>query len=402
MGNERAEELIRKYLAGNATPEEEALLESWYIAAAQEQPDMTGEPANPNIEAEMLESLRAEQQELPKIGEPKSKSPVRLWPRVAAAAAVILILSVGSFFLSRKSPTQAIVQQQPLENDILPAGARATLTLLDGRTIPLDSADSHALARQGNATISSLGGQLIYGASQPGRSTASQPGGNSTNQPGGPAAQGNLAYNTLTTRPGEHYSLLLPDGTKAWLNAGSSITYPVVFEGNERKVKVTGEVYFEVVHDAKQPFKIAVKDQLVEDIGTHLNINAYDDESTINTTLLEGSIKVTKGSASAILAPGQQAKIRPVGNSFQIQKVDADEAIAWKNGYFYFDRADIQTMMRQLARWYDVQVIYKGEISKRTFKGKLYRNIKASEALRILTYFGAHFQIDGKTITVTF
>jgi transmembrane sensor len=133
-----------------------------------------------------------------------------------------------------------------------------------------------------------------------------------------------------------------------------------------------------------------------------LNINAYDDEPAINTTLLEGSIKVTKGSASAILTPGQQATIRPDGNSFRIQKVDADQAIAWKKGYFYFDRADIQTMMRQLARWYNLKVVYEGEIPKRTFKGKLFRNIPASEALRILSYFGAHFQIDDKTIMVTF
>ncbi len=390
MGNERAEELIRKYLAGTATPEEEALVgKDWYIAASQEQPDMTGAPAYPNIEAEMLESLRAEQMgqpELPKIGQ--TKSPVRLWPRIAAAAAVILILSVGGFFLSRKSPTQAIVQQQQqsLENDILPAGTRATLTLLDGKTVLLDSAGRDALARQGNVTISSLNGELLYGAAQ-----ASPP-----------ATPGIIGFNTLTTRPGEHYSLQLPDGTKAWLNAGSSVTYPVVFNDNERKVKATGEVYFEIVHNAKRPFRIEVKDQLVEDIGTHLNINAYDDESTINTTLLEGSIKVIKGSASAILTPDQQATIRPDDNSFQIQKVDADQATAWKKGYFYFDEADIQTMMRQLARWYNVQVIYKGEISKRTFKGKVYRNIKASEALQILTYFGAHFQIDGKTITVTF
>jgi transmembrane sensor len=392
MGNERAEELIRKYLAGTATPEEVALLESWYIAAAQEQPDMTGEPAYPNVEAEMLESLRAEQQELPGMGQPGPdqpgiKSPIRLWPRIAAAAAVLIVLSVGGYFIVHKSPTESIAQRQPLENDIFPAGTRATLTLVDGRTIPLDSAGGHTLARQGNATISSLNGQLIYSVNQ-GQSSAVQ--------------GGSMAYNTLTTQPGEHYSVLLPDGTMAWLNAESSITYPVVFDGNERKVKVTGEVYFEIVHDDKQPFKIAVKDQLIEDIGTHLNINAYDDESTINTTLLEGRVKVTKGSASAILAPGQQATIRPDGNSFQIQKLDADEAIAWKNGYFDFDRADIQTVMRQLARWYNVQVIYKGEISKRTFKGKVYRNINASQALQILSYFGAHFQIVDKIITVTF
>ena len=376
MGNERAEELIRKYLEGTTTPEEEALLESWYIAAAQAQPEMPGEPDYPKIEDEILQPLRAEQ-----LGQPKIKSPIRLWPRIAAAASIVVILVIGSLFIFRKRPTQQVVESKPVGNDILPAGTRATLTLLDGRTIPLDSANSGTLARQGNAIVSSLNGQLIY----------------DTN-----SSQGvSTAYNTLTTRPGEHYSLLLPDGTKVWLNAASSITYPVAFSGNERKVKVTGELYFEIVHNARQPFRVSVKDQLVEDIGTHLNINAYDDESAISTTLLEGSIKVIKGSESVILKPGQQTTLAPDDSSFQVRRIDADQAIAWKNGYFYFDRADLKTVMRQLARWYNIQVVYKGDIPKRTFKGKVYRNIKASEALGILSYFGAHFRIEGKTIIVS-
>ena len=387
MGKERAEELIRKYLAGTATPEEEALLESWYIAAAQTQSDVAGAPGYPEIGAEILEKLRAEQHGPPKLDQPKAKAPVRLWPRVAAAAAILILLSVGGLFIFRKGPTARVAQNQLPKNDILPASTRATLTLLDGRTIALDSAGSHNnLAQQGNSTISSFDGQLVYSAKEPDRTGRSA----------------GTAHNTLTTKPGEHYSLLLPDGTKVWLDAASSITYPVAFDSEERKVTVAGEVYFEIIHNAKQTFKISVKKELVEDIGTHLNINAYDDDSTIKTTLLEGSVKVSKGSASAILEPGQQAIIRPDGNSFQLKQVDADEAIAWKNGYFYFNRADIQSVMRQLARWYNVQVVYKGEISKKTFKGKLYRSINASEALRILSYFGAHFQIDDRTITVTF
>jgi transmembrane sensor len=390
MGNERAEELIRKYLAGTATPEEEALLETWYIAAAQSQPDAAGAPGYPEIEAEILEKLRAEQHDqqhnLPTLDQPTAKSPIRLWPRIAAAAAVLILLSVGALFIVRKVPTERVAQLQQPKNDILPAGSRATLTLIDGRTIALDSAGGHNLAQQGNTIVSSKDGQLIYSANKPDR-TGSITG---------------TAYNTLTTKPGEHYSLLLPDGTKVWLNAASSVTYPVVFNGNERKVTVAGEVYFEIVHNARQPFKIAVRNELVQDIGTHLNINAYEDESTMNTTLLEGSIKVSKGLASVILIPGQQAAITPGEDSFHLKTVDADNATAWKNGYFYFDRADIQTVMRQLARWYNVQVVYKGEISKKTFKGKVYRNINASEALQILSYFGAHFQIDDKTITVTF
>ena len=386
MGNEKAEELIRKYLAGTATTEEEALLESWYIEAAQSQPDVAGAPGYPEIEAEILEKLRAEQRDLPIRDQPKTKSMIRLWPRIAAAAAVLILLSVGGLFIIRKGPTERLAQSQLPKNDILPAGTRASLTLLDGRTMALDSAGGHNLAQQGNTIVSSKDGQLIYSANKPDRT----------------GAPGSMAYNTLTTKPGEHYSLLLPDGTKVWLNAASSVTYPIVFNGNERKVTVAGEAYFEIVHNARQPFKIAVRDELVQDIGTHLNINAYEDESTINTTLLEGSIKVSKGSASVILTPGQQATIAPGEDSFHLRTVDADKAIAWKNGYFYFDRADIQTVMRQLARWYNVKVVYKGEISKKTFKGKVYRNINASEALQILSYFGAHFQIDDKTITVTF
>ena len=381
MGNEKAEELIKKYLAGTATPEEEALLESWYILAAQNQPEMPGEPDYPKIEAEILEPLRAEQ-----LGQRVFKSPIRLWPRIAAAAAVIIILLVGSLFVFRKRPTHPVVESPALAKDISPAGTRATLTLPDGRTIPLDSAGRDTLSREGDAIVSSMNGQLIY----------------STNKSDRPATPGgSMAYNTLTTRPGEHYSLLLSDGTQVWLNAASSITYPVVFNGNEREIKVTGELYFEIVHNAKQPFRVAVKDQLVEDIGTHLNINAYDDEPAISTTLLEGSIKVMKGNASAILTPGQQAMMGPNDSRFQIKKVDGDAAVAWKNGYFYFDRADIKMVMREMARWYNMQVVYQGELPKRTFKGKLYRNINASEALGILGYFGAHFRIEGKTIVVS-
>jgi transmembrane sensor len=390
MGNKNAEKLLRAYLQGTTTPEQEALLESWYLETAQAQSAMPGDPDYPAIEARILQPLRAEQMTPTKIPchpDPiiptATKSPIRLW-RIAAAA-VVIILSVASLYIPRKIATPTVAQTQPPKNDLLPAATRAHLTLLDGQTITLDSSHNGPLAKQGVSTISENAGQLTYSSIQPDRSV-------------GPQA---TAYNTLTTSPGEHYSLLLADGTKVWLNAASSITYPVAFTGSERKVRITGEVYFEIIHNAKQPFKIFVKNQLVEDIGTHLNINAYDDEAAINTTLLEGSIKISKGSASTILSPGQEAALRPGANAFELKNADADKAIAWRNGYFYFDRADIKTVMRELARWYNVQLVYQGAPPKRTFKGKVYRNINASEALRILTYFGAHFQIEGKTITVS-
>ena len=393
MGKNRAEELIRKCLEGTTTPEEEALLESWYISVVEDQPVMPGTPDYARLEDAIWQPLRGEQLGLSKPDQPKAKSLMSpktkplmsIWPRIAAAAAVILVVSPGSLFIFHKNPAPGIVQLEPLQKDILPAGTRATLTLLDGRTIAIDSANSPMLARQGDRIISALHGRLIYNVNSSRRRRAT----------------GSMVYNTLTTSAGEHYSLVLPDGTGVWLNAASSITYPVVFNARERKVKVTGEVYFEIVHNARQPFRIMVKNEVVEDIGTHLNINAYDDESTINTTLLEGSIKVSKGSASAILNPGQQATIRPDDDSFELKQVDCDKAIAWKSGYFYFERADIKTVMRQLARWYNVQVVYKGKLPKRTFRGKVYRNINASEALGILSYFGAHFYVEGNTITVS-
>ena len=377
MGIEKAEELIRKHLEGTATPEEEALLESWYMEMAQEQPDMPPVADYTAIGEEIMQALRAEQQQFP-----KRKPVVRIWPRVAAAAAAVIVLSIGTYLLFRKSPDKPIAQGPTLVHDILPAGTKATLTLLDGKTIALDSDNNNAIARQENTTISSANGQLLY---------------NSTQSP-----EDKQAYNTLTTLPGEHYSLQLPDGTKAWLNAASSITYPIAFNGKDRKVSITGEVYFEIVHDPQQPFTISVKDQLIEDIGTQLDIKAYDDEPMINTTLVEGSVKVKKGSAMAVLTTGEQATTSPGNKKFQIAMVDPDHAIAWKNGYFYFDRADIQTVLRELSRWYAIQVVYKGTPSKKVFKGKVYRNINASEALQILSYFGAHFDITGNTITVTF
>jgi transmembrane sensor len=383
MSYERAQELIRKYLKGTATPEEEALLQSWYLEMARDQPAIPQEPDYSAIGDEILQKLRAEQQALPRLDQPEAKPAVRIWPRVAVAAAILIALSVGSLLVLHKKEEPAIVRTQALDNDIPPAGTMATLTLTDGKTILLDSTRNGTLTQQGNTSIQSHDGQLIYSPGQPTTQVAT------------------TTYNTLTTTLGEHYAVTLPDGTKAWLNAGSSITYPITFATNERRVTVIGEVYLEIVHNAKQPFRITVKDQRIEDIGTRLDIKAYDEDSTINTTLLEGSIKLNKGPASITLKPGQQATIRPDGNTFQLKAIDPESAIAWKNGYFSFDRADIQTVMHEMARWYNVQVIFKGALPKTMFKGKVYRNINASEALKILSYFGAHFQIEGKTIIVT-
>src|SRR6185312_1588485 len=194
----------------------------------------------------------------------------------------------------------------------------------------------------------------------------------------------------------------LSDGSKVWLNAESAITFPTAFTGNERKVTIKGEAYFEVAHDASKPFQVTVNGMQVQVLGTHFNINAYEDDDYIKTTLLQGSVKVTKGNESVLIAPGEQAKVNNASGDIKIKKdVDLDEAVAWKNGFFYFSHADLQTVLRQFSRWYDVDVEYEGVLPKRLFEGKIQRSLNLSEALRILETNDVHFKIMGKKIEVT-
>jgi len=269
------------------------------------------------------------------------------------------------------------------QNDFLPGKNTAILTLADGSTIVLDSAKNGALTSQGNTKVIKLNnGQLAYSSS---------------------GATNEVLYNTMSTPRGGQYKLVLSDGSKVWLNAASSIHYPTSFPGNERKVEITGEAYFEVAHDAKKPFKVSVNNMEVQVLGTHFNVNAYRDERTINTTLLEGSVKVTKGSSMSILKPGQQAIIQQAGDDKKItveNNIDVEAVIAWKNGYFSFTNADMTAVMRQISRWYDVDIVYEGKIPDRKFGGEISRNLNASQALKILQASKVHFRIEGKKIIV--
>jgi ferric-dicitrate binding protein FerR (iron transport regulator) len=210
-----------------------------------------------------------------------------------------------------------------------------------------------------------------------------------------------VEYNTITTPRGGKYELTLADGTTVTLDAASSIRYPVAFTGRERRVEITGQVYFEVAHNQSKPFRVQASDQTVEVLGTHFNINAYPDEADLRTTLLEGSVRITKAQASAILKPGEQAITSDQSTLIRVRDADTEAAVAWKEGHFHFSHADIPTVMRQLARWYDVEVAYVGSIPKRSFSGNINRNTKASVALEILSVSNVHFKIEGKKIIVT-
>lgn len=282
-----------------------------------------------------------------------------------AAAAVLLLLSTGTYiWFNKSSSTQNITV---LANDVPPGSNKAILTLSDGTTVKLDSTGNKVISKG----IRQTGAQLQYDAQI-----------------------ADAAYNTLTTPRGGQFQLTLPDGTKVWLNAASSIHYPTAFNGKERRVEISGEVYFEVAKNEKMPFYVKSGIQETEVLGTHFNINAYTDENAISTTLLEGSIRVNyTGHTSVIVKPGQQTQL--TDNIKIIDDADMDQAIAWKNGVFAFNQADIPTVMRQLSRWYNVEVEYAGAIPKRAFTGEIARELTLAQVLKGLTKTRVNYKIEG-------
>ena len=301
-----------------------------------------------------------------------------------AASLIIFIAGVAIYFSLRSSEQSAlaVVPEKKVENDVLPGGNKAILTLSDGYAISLDDAKNGQVAQQGNAQIAKLGnGQIAYSEIE--------------------GKQSEVVFNTLTTPRGGQFRLTLPDGSQVWLNSASSVKYPTAFIGMQRKIEITGEAYFEIAHNPAKPFIVSVNGMKVKVLGTHFNINAYDDEASVKTTLLEGSVSLEKAGVVATLTPGQQAQLGNSGKIKVIDNVDIDQVVAWKNGYFSFNRADLQTVMRQIARWYDVDISYEGKIPERQFGGKIDRNNNASEVLKILRETKVHFRIEGKKIIVT-
>jgi len=327
---------------------------------------------------------------------------VRMWTLRVAAACFIGLLGAGVFlWVKNNSINQHIAETKTnniQKNDVDPGGDKALLTLADGSSIVLDSTQNGTLAQQGNTKVIKLNGKLDYNAT-----------GKATNE---------ILYNSVATPRGGQYQVELSDGTKVWLNASSSIRFPTVFAANERVVEVSGEVYFEVAHlafsvnntDAKKsktkvPFIVKIKTlsgnpARVEVLGTHFNINAYDDEANLKTTLLEGSVKFVKDGVNAMLKPGQQSQLLKSGKLNVVDAVDVDKVVAWKNGLFDFEGSDFETIARQLARWYDVEVVYDRKIDDLFYAG-IPRNTKLSDVIKALELTGkVRFEISGKKIIV--
>ncbi|MEO8961154.1 MAG: FecR domain-containing protein [Ginsengibacter sp.] len=306
-----------------------------------------------------------------------------------AAAAVIAIVSISFLYLwlnpkSSNRPTLGInTNPEQIKQAIRQGGEKAILTLSDGTTILLDSNRTGVLAIQSKTKITIVDAATITYNSSKNENSAGQ----------------EVSYNTLSTHSGGRYKLILPDGSLVWLNSSSSIHFPTRFTGVERKVVITGEAYFEVTKNKAMPFTIAVNDMEVQVLGTHFNIMAYSDENTTNTTLLEGSVKVIKGGNARTLQPGQESRMNKYGK-ISVAQADIEEVMAWKNGWFQFNEYDIQKVMRQISRWYDVEVIYSGSIPDGLFSGIVSRSNNISVVLKIIEGSGVRFKIDGKKIVV--
>ncbi|MBX3252560.1 MAG: FecR domain-containing protein [Chitinophagaceae bacterium] len=387
MNNERLKYLLEQYTADASTPEETKELFKWIRNLNDD-----------TLLKEKIRELWSGDEQMPGTGlssihiksfDPPLIGKRRIWLRVVAAI-VIVTLGVGSYFLFNPHNEQPVAGAviYPVKAELAPGGDKAVLTLANGQQIVLDSTGEGTLTQQGNTKIIKLDhGQLTYSSPD--------------DKPG------KVLYNTISTPRGGQYQIVLSDGSKVWLNAASSLHFPVSFTGEKREVTLSGEGYFEVVHNENQPFVVLVKGIEVQVLGTHFNVNAYNDEGAIKTTLLEGLVRINNGKSGKVINPGQQAQIKIHDNSLNpeiiVQTVDVDAVTAWKNGRFIFKGDDIQAVMRQLARWYDADVSYEENITREQFVGVINRSRydSISDVLEMLEKTGTvSFAVQGNYIKV--
>ncbi len=384
MKNKEAVELLEKWKKGTLSEEELGILEGWYnFKAALNTADIADEEMENN-----LTKIWARLSASPAIRHQSSKTK-RLWPRIAVAASITLVLGTGLFFYSRDhSNYQGTLSLE----DIPPGKNSATLTLSNGRQVLLSDAIKGHIADESGVSIARTSGeQVVY-----------------TMKRAGSPVNGAPEMNTLSTANGQQYQVRLPDSTRVWLNAGSSLKYPVSFASlKERKVELSGEGYFEVSKDKAHPFIVKTAKQEVKVLGTHFNINSYADESEVKTTLLEGAVQVTPFSTTTfvkqtrvILKPGEQSRL--TSTDIQVSPADIETALAWKNGDFIFNNEDLESILRKVEKWYNVEFTYeKGTLQNLKIGGKVSRSKNISSVLDALEQAGkVKFKVQGRRITV--
>ena len=313
-----------------------------------------------------------------------SFSMVNRWYKYAAAAVVLIGLTAALYLYVNKQADPAENLVTSAANRILPGSNKAILTLADGSQIALDDTKNGVLANQGQTQVrKSAAGQVTYLKNDGGQTPAQH------------------VFNTVSTPRGGQYQIVLPDGTKVWLNSASSLKFPAFFSGNEREVELTGEGYFEVAKNKKMPFHVKIAGVDVEVLGTHFNIMGYGDEQQVKTSLLEGKVKISKGQLNGMLLPGQQAVIGNASQKIDIRTTDLEEAVAWKNGYFMFENESMESVMRKLSRWYNVNIEYRGNFKGVVFSGSISRFEHVAEVLKTLELTDmVHFKIEERRIIV--
>lgn len=421
LNNNHIADLIIKHLQETITAEESITLEQWLSASEENRLKFNRIANGDTLREDLISFIESDQRikelvyaKLPEVPDALIVAPKRSWMRWASVAAAVLLFAVASVWMFRPkktTTTNGTEQQVPMVTTIPAGGNKATLTLADGTVIDLDKAGNGTIATEGKTKVNKKeDGQLEYKSTTSTRTSA-------------------ITYNLLSTPRGGQYQLILPDGSKVWLNAASSIKYPTEFSGNERRVEVTGETYFEIVRNTAKPFKVTVlppsggagRGGEIEVVGTHFNINAYGDEQPIVTTLLEGKIKispisvVSNSSAATdlknnnklqttnykLLNPGDEAQINDKSDIKVRKNVDTESAVAWMKGFFDFHNANIKTVMSQVSRWYNVDVQYKGNVPAQSFEGNIDRNIPLNELLALLQQMGpTKFVIEGHIVKV--
>jgi len=379
MTGPEAKQLLKKYNQGNCTAKEKALVERWYLSESSKQ--SLSEDREDDYSAEKIQ-MWYEISEMSGIENKSKTSRIILWG-TSIAAAVLIAISFGSNFFKANEPELVQTERTPKVYDKNPGGNKAVLTLADGSRIVLDDAVNGTIAEQGGINISKAAdGSIIYDMPQMAENNSAT-----------------VLFNTIETPKGGKYQIILPDGSKVWLNSVSSLRFPAIFKGKERNVELTGEAFFEVAKNIDKPFIVKTNDMNVFVTGTQFNVMAYSDENYSATTLVEGSVHVSNLNSKLVLMPGEQV-VSNVGSKLSKSIADVEQNIAWKNGLFQFNDTDMRTVMNQISRWYDVSIEYKGAVPEKHFGGYISRDSKLSQVLKMLELSGVKFKIEEKKIIV--
>ena len=388
MDKKDFQKLLDKYIAGEASLEEEQRLLNFY-GSFQKQPQLDQEIDH--IGDNILERI---QETINPVDEDQYSYRFYYLKSISIAAMILMAITTGIYFYSNREIAEPEhFAEIDVRNDIAPGYNKAILTLADGSKISLDDAANGLLASQGNIAITKTeNGQIVYENNDIDRTKF---------------MANRSVTNTIQTPKGGKYQVRLPDGSKVWLNSASTLSYPTTFSGNERKVQLKGEAYFEISPNKNIPFRVQSGNQVVEVLGTHFNINSYDDEDYVKTTLLEGSVKVILNSKpnvvsnTRLLKPGEQSLTKSSRADIRIENADTEKAVAWKNGYFKFRNTPIREIMREIERWYDVELVYEGKMPTDEFTGFISNDVKISAVLKILEESGGvKFTVKGKKLKV--